>query len=288
MHTQRLPRRLNIKQNKTYYKRNTRSCAETHSGRYGSPAPSSISILLHFTLLPRMHRFVARRTATSILLHIAQHFTVRLVPNCSYFFSQMTYKCLCLKTQSPISCHNKWCKRCITGAYPGFQRGGCLRLGPIRKVGGGGGGSSLQVRYEKWGGGGGCSPLTTGGGGGVQSAYDGGGGGGSPLTTGGGGGGAVAYDGGGGGQSAYDGGWGGVQSLTTEGGSPLTTGGGAVRLRRRGGGGVQSLTTGGGGAVRLRRGGGGGQSAYDGGGGGGDSPLLAHRKYVIVNNTWFC
>ena len=32
-------------------------------------------------------------------------------------------------------------------AYPGFQRGGCLRLGPIRKVGGG-------------------SPLTTGGGGG--------------------------------------------------------------------------------------------------------------------------
>ena len=27
-----------------------------------------------------------------------------------------------------------------TGAYPGFQRGGCLRSGPIRKVGGGGGG----------------------------------------------------------------------------------------------------------------------------------------------------
>ena len=24
--------------------------------------------------------------------------------------------------------------------YPGFQRGGCLRSGPIRKVGGGGGG----------------------------------------------------------------------------------------------------------------------------------------------------
>ena len=39
----------------------------------------------------------------------------------------------------------------------------------------------------------------------------------------------------------------------------LTTGRGAVRLRRGGGGGVQSLTTGGrgGGAVRLRRGGGG-------------------------------
>ena len=26
-------------------------------------------------------------------------------------------------------------------AYPGFQRGGCLRSGPIRKVGGGGGGA---------------------------------------------------------------------------------------------------------------------------------------------------
>ena len=52
-----------------------------------------------------------------------------------------------------------------TVAYPGFQRGGCLRSG-IRKVGGGGqstsgsdirkvgggGGNSLQVRYEKWGG----------------------------------------------------------------------------------------------------------------------------------------
>ena len=61
----------------------------------------------------------------------------------------------------------------FTGAYPGFQRGGCLRSGPIRKVGGGqstsgpkyekwggggggggggAGGNSLQVRYEKWGG----------------------------------------------------------------------------------------------------------------------------------------
>ena len=40
-------------------------------------------------------------------------------------------------------------------AYPGFQRGGCLRSGPIRKVGGGGGGGSpLQVRYTKSGGGG--------------------------------------------------------------------------------------------------------------------------------------
>ena len=25
---------------------------------------------------------------------------------------------------------------CVSGAYPGFQRGGCLRSGPIRKVGG--------------------------------------------------------------------------------------------------------------------------------------------------------
>ena len=46
----------------------------------------------------------------------------------------------------------------FTGAYPGFQRGGCLRSGPIRKVGGGGGGgggSPLQVRNTKSGGGGG-------------------------------------------------------------------------------------------------------------------------------------
>ena len=35
-------------------------------------------------------------------------------------------------------------------AYPGFQRGGCLRSGPIQKVGG-----ALQVRYTKSGGGGG-------------------------------------------------------------------------------------------------------------------------------------
>ena len=33
-------------------------------------------------------------------------------------------------------------------AYPGFQRGGCLRSGPIQKVGGGG---ALQVRYTKSG-----------------------------------------------------------------------------------------------------------------------------------------
>ena len=51
-------------------------------------------------------------------------------------------------------------------AYPGFQRGGCLRSGPIRKVGGGGGGgggggNSLQVRYEKWGGGGGGGGADT-------------------------------------------------------------------------------------------------------------------------------
>ena len=35
-------------------------------------------------------------------------------------------------------------------AYPGFQRGGCLRSGPIQKVGGG----ALQVLYTKSGGGG--------------------------------------------------------------------------------------------------------------------------------------
>ena len=54
-------------------------------------------------------------------------------------------------------------------AYPGYQRRGCLRSGPIRKVGGGStsgpiyekreGDSPLQVRYTKsvcvWGGGGG-------------------------------------------------------------------------------------------------------------------------------------
>ena len=42
-------------------------------------------------------------------------------------------------------------------AYPGFQRGGCLRSGPIRKVGGGGGGQSTSgpiYMYEKWEGGG--------------------------------------------------------------------------------------------------------------------------------------
>ena len=42
---------------------------------------------------------------------------------------------------------------------------------------------------------------------------------------------------------------------------------------------------GGGGGVQSAYDGGRGQSAYDGGGG---SPILAHRKYVIVNNTRFC
>ena len=41
----------------------------------------------------------------------------------------------------------------LPGAYPGFQRGGCLRLGPIRKVGGGGQFASGPIR--KVGGGGG-------------------------------------------------------------------------------------------------------------------------------------
>ena len=33
-------------------------------------------------------------------------------------------------------------------AYPGFQRGGCLRSGPIRKVGGGGGGGAVHFRSD--------------------------------------------------------------------------------------------------------------------------------------------
>ena len=57
-------------------------------------------------------------------------------------------------------------------AYPGFQRGGCLRSGPIRKVGGGGGGGSpLQVRYKKSGGRGGKSLRIR------YEKWDGGGGG---------------------------------------------------------------------------------------------------------------
>ena len=32
-------------------------------------------------------------------------------------------------------------------AYPGFQRGGCLRSGPIRKAGGGGGGGGGAVGF---------------------------------------------------------------------------------------------------------------------------------------------
>ena len=50
-------------------------------------------------------------------------------------------------------------------AYPGFQRGGCLRSGPIRKVGGG---SASGPRYENWGVGGGGG----GGGGAVRFRSD--------------------------------------------------------------------------------------------------------------------
>ena len=47
----------------------------------------------------------------------------------------------------------------LPGAYPGFQRGGCLRLGPIRKVGGGGGGGgAIRFRSDTKSGGGGGSP----------------------------------------------------------------------------------------------------------------------------------
>ena len=77
-------------------------------------------------------------------------------------------------------------------AYPGFQRGGCLRSGPIRKVWGGQstsgpiyekwgvGDSPLQVRYTKSGGGGGDSPLQVRY---TKSGGGGGGGGGSPLQV---------------------------------------------------------------------------------------------------------
>ena len=55
-------------------------------------------------------------------------------------------------------------------AYPGFQRGGCLSSGPIRKAGGGGGGCCrFLAQYEKRGGGGVLSvsgPVRKGGGGG--------------------------------------------------------------------------------------------------------------------------
>ena len=91
----------------------------------------------------------------------------------------------------------------LTVAYPGFQQGGCLRSGPIRKVGGGGGGgggSPLQVPYTKSGGEGQSTsgPIyekcggavhfrshirKVGGGGAVTSGPSGGGGGGSPLQV---------------------------------------------------------------------------------------------------------
>ena len=69
-------------------------------------------------------------------------------------------------------------------AYPGFQRGGCLRSGPIQKSGGGGGGGGhFRSDIRKVGGGGGASgPIYEkwGGGGALQVRYtkSGGGGGG--------------------------------------------------------------------------------------------------------------
>ena len=75
-------------------------------------------------------------------------------------------------------------------AYPGFQRGGCLRSGPIQKVGGGGGGGRFRsdIRkggggrasgpiYEKWGGGGGRFRLD------IRKVGGGGGGGGGALQV---------------------------------------------------------------------------------------------------------
>ena len=87
--------------------------------------------------------------------------------------------------------------KAFTMAYPGFQRGGCLSSGPIRKASGGGGGGVLSVSgpVRKAGGGGGGAvgfwPGTKigGGGGGVLSvsgpvrkAGGGGGGGGGGLA----------------------------------------------------------------------------------------------------------
>ena len=53
----------------------------------------------------------------------------------------------------------------LSVAYPGFQRGGCLRSGPIRKVGGGGGGGGavhFRSDIRKSGGGGGGGQSTSG------------------------------------------------------------------------------------------------------------------------------
>ena len=55
-------------------------------------------------------------------------------------------------------------------AYPGFQREGCLRSGPIQKVGG-----PLQVRYTKSGPGGGHFRSD------IRKVGGGGGGGGGPF-----------------------------------------------------------------------------------------------------------
>ena len=63
-------------------------------------------------------------------------------------------------------------------AYPGFQREGCLRSGPIHKVGGRGGGRASGPIYEKWGGGGGG-----GGGRALQVRYTKSGGGAIPLQV---------------------------------------------------------------------------------------------------------
>ena len=84
---------------------------------------------------------------------------------------QYIFVCMYLKVRIVFVC-----RLLLPGAYPGFQRGRCLRLGPIRKVGG-------AIRFRSDTKSGGAVRLRRGGGGG--------------------GGGAVAYDEGGG-QSAYD------------------------------------------------------------------------------------
>ena len=83
-----------------------------------------------------------------------------------------------VKSSSRPCCCRKINPKDDSVAYPGFQRVGCLRSGPIQKVGGGGGG--LQVRYTKsggGGGGGGASGRYMKSGGALQVRYTRGGGG---------------------------------------------------------------------------------------------------------------
>ena len=89
-------------------------------------------------------------------------------------FIQVIQPCLKISAES----FNSSNEHAVPVAYPGFQREGCLRSGPIQKVGGGGGGGggASGPIYEKWGGGGGGGGGASGpihekwGGGGGHSA----------------------------------------------------------------------------------------------------------------------